>query len=50
MLRDAGGGGGVSDFLEESINYEGVGVMLLALRGVGGGPISRKKCYVTLPQ
>ena len=44
MLRNADGGGGVSDFSGKK-RYEGVTVhsMLLALReGVGGGPISRK--------
>ena len=47
MLRNADGGGGVSEFLEKSVTKV-YGLMLLALRGGGWGPISRKKRYVTL--
>ena len=43
MLRNAGGGGGVK--YSGKKRYQGS--TLLALRG-GAGPISRKKCYVTL--
>ena len=43
MLRNADGvGWGVSNFLEKSVTKV-QGSMILALRGVGWGPISRKK-------
>ena len=45
MLRNAVGGG-VSASTEKSVTRV-YGSTLLALRGVGGGQISRKKVYVT---
>ena len=42
MLRNAVGDWGVSPFPEKSITKV-YGATLLALRGVGGGQISRKK-------
>ena len=47
MLRNAVGGGRVSDFLEKSVTKM-YGSTLLALRA--GGLVSKiqKKCYVTL--
>ena len=47
MLCSAVGGGWVSDFPENSITNV-YGSMLLALRGVGGCQIPRRKCYVIL--
>ena len=42
MLHNVVGGGTVSDFPENSV-MNMYGSTLLALRGVGGGPILRKK-------
>ena len=42
MLRNIVGGGGVSAFPENNVPKV-YGSTLLALRGVGGGQISRKK-------
>ena len=49
MLRNADGGVGVLDFPEKSIDdSERFNVISVTRGWVGGGPISRKKRYVTL--
>ena len=42
VLRNANGGGGCNVFRKKPVT-DVYGSMLLALRGGGGGPISRKK-------
>ena len=47
MLRNADGGGSVN--FSDKKRYEGVRFNVISVtRGVGGGPISRGKRYVTL--
>ena len=49
MLRNADGGGGVRFSGGKRYEYEGVRLNVISVtRGWVGGPISRKKHYVTL--